>query len=102
MPLAVGVIETLGFPPVLAAADAMVKAGHVTLVSFDKSESGRFFVAVRGSVSEVKVAVEAGIEAGNDTHGGEVMTHYLVPNPPENIQEILPIDFSEKVSEFRV
>jgi carbon dioxide concentrating mechanism protein CcmK len=31
MPAAVGTIETLGFPAVLAAADAMVKAGAVTL-----------------------------------------------------------------------
>ena len=29
---AVGTIETDGFPPVLAAADAMLKAGNVTLV----------------------------------------------------------------------
>jgi hypothetical protein len=30
MPEAVGSLETKGFPPVLAAADAMVKAGRVT------------------------------------------------------------------------
>jgi microcompartment protein CcmL/EutN len=32
---AVGVIQTLGFPAVLAAADAMLKAGRVTLVYFE-------------------------------------------------------------------
>ena len=32
MPQAVGVIQTVGFPAVLAAADAMVKAGRVTIV----------------------------------------------------------------------
>jgi len=32
MPQAVGVIQTLGFPAFLAAADAMVKGGRVTLL----------------------------------------------------------------------
>ncbi|PSB59703.1 carbon dioxide-concentrating mechanism protein CcmK, partial [filamentous cyanobacterium CCP1] len=35
MPEAVGVIQTYGFPAVLSAADAMVKAGRVTLVYYD-------------------------------------------------------------------
>ena len=61
MPMAVGVIETLGFPAVLAAADAMVKSAEVTIVYHDKAESGRFVVAVRGQVSEVQRSVTAGI-----------------------------------------
>lgn len=56
MPAAVGVIETLGFPAVLAAADAMVKAGAVTLVYFGQAESGRFLVAIRGRVAEVNTS----------------------------------------------
>ena len=61
MPFAVGVIETQGFPAVLGVADAMVKAGRVTLVKYERAESGRQFVAVRGPVMEVKRAVEAGL-----------------------------------------
>ena len=103
MPIAVGVIETQGFPPVLAAADAMVKAGRVTLVVYDRSESGRQFVAVRGPVSEVERAVEAGIAAANALPGvAEVTTHYIVPNPPENIEAVLPIDYTETSEMFRV
>ncbi|MGK7878184.1 MAG: carbon dioxide-concentrating mechanism protein CcmK [Xenococcaceae cyanobacterium] len=102
MPTAVGVIETLGFPAVLAAADAMVKGGRVTLVYFDKAEKGNFVVAIRGSISEVKPAVEAGLEAANNTYGGEVMSHYIVPNPPENVVCVLPIEYTEKVEQFRV
>lgn len=102
MPAAVGVIETLGFPAVLAAADTMVKAGAVTLVYFGKAESGRFLVAVRGRVSEVKIAVAAGIEAGEQTYGGEVITHYIIPNPTENIETVLPIDYTQKDKPFRV
>lgn len=102
MPAAVGVIETLGFPAVLAAADAMVKAGAVTLVYYGLAESGRFIVTVRGRVAEVKTAVRAGIEAGNQAYGGQVITHYLIPNPPENIETVLPIKYTQKVEQFRM
>lgn len=100
MALAVGVIETQGFPAVLAAADAMLKAGRVTLVTFEMAESARFFVSVRGAVAEVKQAMVAGIAAGNSTHGGQVLTHYTIPHPTDNVVEVLPIDFNEKVQAF--
>lgn len=102
MPQAVGVIETLGFPSILSAADAMLKAGRVTLVYFDKAERGNFYIAIRGSISEVKAAMDAGIEAGEACFGGKVMTHYIVPNPPENIVDVLPIHYTDQVEEFRV
>ncbi|NEO84832.1 MAG: carbon dioxide-concentrating mechanism protein CcmK [Spirulina sp. SIO3F2] len=101
MPHAVGVIETLGFPAILAAADAMVKAGKVTLVWFDKAESGRFVVAIRGPVSEVKTGHAAGVEAVDKVFGGKVITHYIVPNPPENVVTVLPLDYTEAVERFR-
>ncbi|MCW6035060.1 carbon dioxide-concentrating mechanism protein CcmK [Spirulina subsalsa FACHB-351] len=101
MPEAVAVIETMGFPAILAAADAMVKAGRVTLVWFDKAESGRFVVAIRGPVSEVNMAQAAGIEAGESVFGGEVLTHYIVPNPPENVINVLPLEYTEAVERFR-
>lgn len=103
MPLAVGVIQTDGFPPVLAAADAMVKAGRVTLVYFGLAERAEFLVAVRGPTAEVKTAVEAGIEAANFTPPGDrLVSHYIVPNPPENVESVLPIEFTSQVERFRV
>jgi microcompartment protein CcmL/EutN len=102
MPVAVGVIETLGFPSVLAAADAMVKSAAVTLVYYGQAESARLLVAVRGQVAEVQRAVEAGIAAGEEAYGGQVITHYIVPNPPENVETILPIHYTEKSNPFRL
>lgn len=102
MPMAVGVIETLGFPAVLAAADAMVKSAAVTIVYYGQAESARLLVAVRGRVAEVNRAVEAGIFAGEQTFGGQVITHYIVPNPPENVETILPIHFTEVSEPFRM
>ena len=98
---AVGVIQTLGFPAVLAAADAMLKGGRVTLVYFDKGESGTFVIAIRGGISEVRPAMLAGLPAAENTFGGEVITHYTVPNPPDNVVAVLPIDYTEQVEQFR-
>jgi microcompartment protein CcmL/EutN len=102
MPMAVGVIETLGFPAVLAAADAMVKSASVTLVYYGQAESARLLVAVRGHVAEVRTAVEAGIAAGEQVKVGAVITHYIVPNPPENVETILPIHFTEISEPFQM
>jgi microcompartment protein CcmL/EutN len=101
MPEAVGVIETMGFPPVLASADAMVKAAQVTLVYYGLAEGARHIVAIRGSISEVTPAVEAGVEAGNKVKDGTVLTHYIVPNPPENVVAVLPIDYTRVSAPFR-
>jgi len=102
MPQAVGTIETLGFPAVLAAADAMVKAGSVTLVYYGLAEKGNFIVSIRGRISEVNIAVAAGIQAAKKVYGGEVITHYIIPNPTENIETVMPINFSSKVEQFRM
>lgn len=102
MPAAVGVIETLGFPAVLAASDAMVKAGAVTLVYYGIAEKGNFIVAVRGKISEVKAAVAAGLEAAEKVYGAEIISHYLIPNPTENVVDILPIKYTKKDEPFRI
>lgn len=98
---AVGVIQTLGFPGILAAADAMVKAGRVTIVFFDKAESGQFIVVIRGGISEVNPAMEAGLAAAEKAFGGKIMTHYIVPSPPDNVVAVLPIEYTDKVAQFR-
>ncbi len=102
MPQAVGVIQTLGFPGVLAAADAMVKAARVTLVYYGLAERGQFMVAIRGGTSEVKPAMAAGIAAAEKIMGCSIITHYTIPNPPENLETVLPIDFTEESLPFRV
>ncbi|AUC60655.1 putative carbon dioxide concentrating mechanism protein CcmK [Cyanobacterium sp. HL-69] len=102
MPEAVGVIQTLGFPSILAAADAMVKSARVTLVYFDKAESGQFAIAIRGAVSEVNRAMEEGLMKAEEVFGGEVMTHYIVPNPPPNVVDVLPIAHNEVSNPYRM
>jgi microcompartment protein CcmL/EutN len=99
---AVGTIQTDGFPPVLAAADAMVKAGNVTLVYYGLAERAEFIVAVRGVVSAVEQAVAAGVQAVEETKRGALVSHYIIPNPPENVDSVLPIHYTSASSEFWV
>ena len=101
MPQAVGSLETKGFPPVLAAADAMVKAARVTLVSYVKAGSARFTINIRGDVSEVKRAMEAGIEAAENTAGGVVETWVIIARPHENVEAVMDIEYTESVEVFR-
>jgi microcompartment protein CcmL/EutN len=98
---AVGSIETKGFPAVLAASDAMLKAGRVTLVGYLRAGSARFTVNVRGDVSEVKQAVAAGIDVVEKVHGGTLESWVIIPRPHPNVERILPIGYTEEVQQFR-
>ncbi|EAW33968.1 carbon dioxide-concentrating mechanism protein CcmK [Lyngbya sp. PCC 8106] len=98
---AVGALETKGFPGILAASDAMVKAGRVTLVGYIRAGSARFTVMIRGDVSEVKTAMDAGIAAVEKVYGGALETWVIIPRPHENVVAVLPIDFSESVEQYR-
>ncbi len=98
---AVGSLETKGFPGVLAAADAMVKAGRVTLVGYLRAGSARFTINIRGDVSEVKTAMDAGIAAVEKAYGGTLESWVIIPRPHENVEAVLPIAYSESVQQYR-
>ena len=102
MPVAVGMLETYGYPAVLAAADAMVKGGRVTLTNYASCASGRYLISIRGPVAEVNRAMEIGVETVKQLPGGaKVESHVLIPNPTENIEAVMPIDFNEKSEPYR-
>lgn len=98
---AVGALETRGFPGILAAADAMVKAGRVTLVGYLRAGSARFTIMIRGDVSEVKTSMDAGIAAVEKVYGGVLETWVIIPRPHENVVAVLPIDFTPEVEVYR-
>ncbi len=103
MPAAVGMIETYGYPAVLVAADAMVKAGRVTLAKYESCASGRYLISIRGPVSEVKMAMEAGIAAAEKLpEAAKVEAYTIIPNPTENIEAVLPINYTEEAEPYRV
>ncbi len=97
---AVGSIETKGFPGILAAADAMVKAGRVTLVGYIRVGSARFTVNIRGDVSEVKTAMDAGIDAVKKAEGATLESWVISPSHHDNVCAVLPIDYTEEVQPY--
>lgn len=98
---AVGALETKGFPGILAAADAMVKAGRVTLVGYLRVGSARFSIIIRGDVSEVKTSMDAGIAAVESAYGATLESWVIIPRPHENVVAVLPIAFTAAVEEYR-
>jgi carbon dioxide concentrating mechanism protein CcmK len=101
MSIAVGMIETLGFPALVEAADAMVKAASVTLVGYEKIGSGRVTVIIRGDVAEVQAAIATAIDAANRVNGGQVLSTHVIARPDQNLEYVLPIRYTEQVEQFR-
>ena len=76
---ALGMIETKGYVAALAAADAMVKAANVTIISREEVGDGLVAVVVRGDVGAVKAATEAGAETAGQV--GELVSVHVIPRP---------------------
>ena len=102
MSVAIGMIETLGFPALVEAADAMVKAASVTLVGYEKIGSGRVTVIIRGNVAEVQAAIANAIDAANRVTGGQVLSTHVIARPDQNLEYVLPICYTEQVEQFRL
>ena len=82
------------------SAYAMVKAGAVTLVYYGLAERAEFLVAVRGNVSAVNQAVAAGVLAGEAAKKGAIVSHYIIPNPPDNLESVMPIQYTAESEPF--
>ena len=76
---AIGLLETKGYVAALAAADAMVKAANVVIVSKDTVGDGLVAVTVVGDVGAVKAATEAGAETAAQV--GELVSVHVIPRP---------------------
>jgi microcompartment protein CcmL/EutN len=86
---ALGMIEARSFPAMVEAADAMVKAAKVELVSYEETGGGYVTAVVRGDVAAVKAAVEAGLRGAERV--GEVIASHIIARPHESIDAILPL-----------
>ena len=76
---ALGMIETKGYVAALAAADAMVKAANVTIISREEVGDGLVAVVVRGDVGAVKAATETGSETASTV--GDLVSVHVIPRP---------------------
>ena len=87
MQLALGLIETKGLIGAIEAADAMVKAANVKLVSKEKITAALVTVKIIGEVAAVKSAVDAGAAAAQKV--GQLVSVHVIPRPDEQINDII-------------
>lgn len=92
---ALGMIECRSFPAMVEAADAMVKAAKVELVSYEKTGGGYVTAIIRGDVAAVKAACEAG-QAGA-AKVGEIVAVHIIARPHTNVDTVLPLGRTEQV-----
>ena len=79
------------------AADAMVKAAKVELVSFEETGGGYVTAIVRGDVAAVKAAVEAGVRGAEKV--GELTASHVIPRPHVNVDMVLPLGRTEQATD---
>jgi microcompartment protein CcmL/EutN len=82
-------IECRSFPSMVEAADAMVKAAKVELVTYEKTGGGYVTAIIRGDVAAVKAAVDAGQAAASRI--GEIVATHIIARPHANVDTILPL-----------
>ena len=84
---ALGMIETRGLVAAIEAADTMVKAANVRIVSQSRTGGGLVATLIRGEVGAVKAATDAGGVAADRV--GEVIAVHVIPRPHDDLGPIL-------------
>ena len=92
---ALGMIETKSFPAMVEAADAMVKAARVELVSYEKTGGGYTTAVIRGDVAAVKAACDAGQASASRV--GEIVAVHVIARPHTNVDLVLPLGRLDQV-----
>ncbi len=80
-------VETRGLVAAIEAADAMLKASHVRMVSRTKTNAALITIAVVGDVAAVQASVDAGRAAAERV--GIVLSSRVIPRPGEGVVEAM-------------
>lgn len=95
---AVGILEVFGLVAAFVAGDAGAKAANVTLEPFDRNKPANadklpvpliISVKYRGSVEDVRAAIEAGERAANEVTG--VVSKHVIARPEEDVNKMLKL-----------
>lgn len=86
---ALGMVSTISFPAIVGTADMMLKSATVRLVGYEKVGNGFCTAIVRGQITDVRMAVEAGAETAREF--GQLVSTIVIPRPYPNLEAILPI-----------
>lgn len=100
---ATGILEVYGLAAAFVAVDAGCKAASVTVETLDKNKPGNadalpvpliMIIKFRGSVEDVKAAVEAAAEAAKKVSG--VITTHIIANTESSTEKMLKINAFDK------
>ena len=103
MAKATGIIEVYGLAAAFVAVDAGCKAADVTVETLDKNKPGNadaltvpLIVAIkfRGTVENVRAAVEAAAEAAKGVSG--VVTSHVIANTEASTEKMLKLNAFDK------
>ena len=86
---ALGMIETKGMIATVEAADSMLKAADVQLVSSIKVGAGLVTAVVEGDVGAVKAAVDAGVAAVRAINPKALKSEHVIPRPDDSVRIVL-------------
>jgi ethanolamine utilization protein EutM len=82
MSQAIGLLETVGLVGLIQGIDAALKAAQVEVASpIIRLDGGLVSVILRGDVSSMRAAVEAGAEAAAKI--GELKAAHVIPRPSD-------------------
>lgn len=85
---AIALLEVQAMVAAIVGLDAMVKAANVKLIHVEKRLGGRLVtVVVKGEVSAVKAALEAGARAAAEV--GNVKVCEVIANPHPDVMRFL-------------
>lgn len=85
---ALGLIETQGFVAVFEAIDTACKVANVQVVGKEKLGGGFITVILKGDLSAVKAAVDAG--AAKVDKLGKLIAAHVIARPSESVIALLP------------
>jgi len=85
---ALGLIETQGFTAVFEAIDTACKAADVEVIGKEKLGGGYVTVVIRGDLSAVKAAIDAGKEKVEGL--GKLIAAHVLARPSPSVLALLP------------
>ena len=91
---ALGQIEVKGMLASILSADAALKAADVVLLGNRRIRGGLTTVQLLGDVAAVYAAVEAGVEAVENTNS--LISSHVIPNLDEQVERMLMKTFQVK------
>jgi microcompartment protein CcmL/EutN len=86
---ALGLVETIGLVPALKAADEMLKAANVELISYENIGSTLVTVMIKGDVAAVEASVAAGAKAASEI--GKLTAQNVMPRPISYVGDIVSV-----------